>query len=380
MKKNGFIATSILYSFFLVFISLFVALILTYIHNQLLVDKINEKAESTLANINNTKLCDIKIGDYVSFNTDSNLYVKDLDPDANVSATLKAKQGYIPLNSSAKWIVSSKVDNNDGTVTLTFLGDLTAIKRSVITQYGTSRVPKAQNITIDVFNEMDGVTKNQYGGTENAFVNSIQYKNSSIKIDLVNDNILSNIRNNSDLDVNIKDDIFNVGESYIVKHTDTSSAFSSYTGSYYLYKLYTFSNYKNSSLTDVNNILNNYCKAQMSSDGIVSYDSSNAFGYLSLSGSSEYDADDRSLTQNKYARYCYYSSPVPYVHSSSEMIVGFDENETSGDLIANISLDSNILRPYMTITVNKDDTNSYLNSGKGSKENPYVMMNGVKAS
>lgn len=378
MKKNGFIATSILYSFFLVFISLFVALILTYIHNQLLVDKINEKAENTLANINNTKLSDIKIGDYVSFNTDSNLYVKDLDPDANVSATLKAKPGYIPLNSSAKWIVSNKVDNNDGTVTLTFLGDLTAIKRSVITQYGSSRVPKVQNISIDVFNEMNGIVKNQYGGTENAFVKSIQYKNDTMKIDLINDAILSSLRNNTNIDVNIRDDFFNVGEAYVVKHTDTSQT--NYTGSYYLYRIYNFSNYKNSSLDDVNKILNSYCNAQMISDGSVSYNANNTFGYLSISNSSDFDSDNRSLTQTKYARYCFYSSPVPYTHSSSEMIVGFDENETSGDLISNISLNSNILRPYMTVTVNKSDENSYLNSGKGSKENPYVMMDGVKAS
>ncbi len=36
MKKNGFIATSILYTFFLVFLSLFVALIANYLHNRML--------------------------------------------------------------------------------------------------------------------------------------------------------------------------------------------------------------------------------------------------------------------------------------------------------------------------------------------------------
>jgi len=42
MKRNGFIATSILYSFFLIFITLFVALITNYLHNQVLISALDE--------------------------------------------------------------------------------------------------------------------------------------------------------------------------------------------------------------------------------------------------------------------------------------------------------------------------------------------------
>ena len=51
MKKNGFIATSILYSIFLVFLTLFLALILAYLHNQILLQKINDAAKSNLLKI-----------------------------------------------------------------------------------------------------------------------------------------------------------------------------------------------------------------------------------------------------------------------------------------------------------------------------------------
>ena len=43
MKKDGFIATSVLYSFFLIFITLFVALIMNYLHNQVLIKKIDSE-------------------------------------------------------------------------------------------------------------------------------------------------------------------------------------------------------------------------------------------------------------------------------------------------------------------------------------------------
>ena len=42
MKRDGFIASSILYSFFLVFITLFIALIINYIHNQVLINTLDE--------------------------------------------------------------------------------------------------------------------------------------------------------------------------------------------------------------------------------------------------------------------------------------------------------------------------------------------------
>ena len=62
MKRNGFIATSILYSFFLVFITLFVSLVANYIHNQVLIRRQNEEARAKLAQINNMDISQISVG------------------------------------------------------------------------------------------------------------------------------------------------------------------------------------------------------------------------------------------------------------------------------------------------------------------------------
>ena len=77
MKKNGFIATSILYTFFLVFLSLFVALIANYLHNRILLAKIDEKSREILYGINNTKLSDLEVGDHIKFKSDDNLLNSD---------------------------------------------------------------------------------------------------------------------------------------------------------------------------------------------------------------------------------------------------------------------------------------------------------------
>ena len=69
MKRNGFIATSILYSFFLVFITLFVSLVANYIHNQVLIRRQNEEARAKLAQINNMDISQISVGEYVRFET-----------------------------------------------------------------------------------------------------------------------------------------------------------------------------------------------------------------------------------------------------------------------------------------------------------------------
>ena len=102
MKKNGFIATSILYTFFLVFLSLFVALIANYLHNRILLAKIDEKSREILYGINNTKLSDLEVGDHIKFKSDDNL-----------------------LNSDATWIVVA-VENVGSNKKYHFLSDLNA--------------------------------------------------------------------------------------------------------------------------------------------------------------------------------------------------------------------------------------------------------------
>ena len=54
MKKNGFIATSVMFSFFLVFITLSVLILLSYAHYRTLINQLN--AIETFEGINNISI------------------------------------------------------------------------------------------------------------------------------------------------------------------------------------------------------------------------------------------------------------------------------------------------------------------------------------
>lgn len=64
-KKNGFIATSLIYSFFLIFITLFLTIIADYLQNKVLLNTIESDIKEE---INATKsIGDFKIGDILVF-------------------------------------------------------------------------------------------------------------------------------------------------------------------------------------------------------------------------------------------------------------------------------------------------------------------------
>ncbi len=68
MKKNGFIATSLIYSFFLIFVTLFLTIIADYLQNKVLLNTI----ESSIKNDINDSLGiqDFKVGDILFFTND----------------------------------------------------------------------------------------------------------------------------------------------------------------------------------------------------------------------------------------------------------------------------------------------------------------------
>ncbi len=80
MKKNGFIATSILYSFFLVFCSLLVGILATSMHNRLLLNDVKDTIKKDLVNINNKGSYNLKAGDFLVmplFKKGEGIYLKD---------------------------------------------------------------------------------------------------------------------------------------------------------------------------------------------------------------------------------------------------------------------------------------------------------------
>lgn len=70
MKKNGFIATSLIYSFFLIFITLFLTIIVDYIQNKINLEYQESSVKAKLNNVVTAK--DFAPGDYVMFDSGCN--------------------------------------------------------------------------------------------------------------------------------------------------------------------------------------------------------------------------------------------------------------------------------------------------------------------
>ena len=71
--KNGFIATSVLYAFLVAFLTLFLAFMANYIQNKQLVNRIEEMAREELEKYGSVRISDLKVGDYVVFDTLDNI-------------------------------------------------------------------------------------------------------------------------------------------------------------------------------------------------------------------------------------------------------------------------------------------------------------------
>lgn len=84
MKQNGFIATSLIYSFFLVFVTLFLTIIADYLQNKVLLTEIEKGIKD---NINYSMgIRDFEVGDMIMFNFEykinNNLIIGSYNPDA----------------------------------------------------------------------------------------------------------------------------------------------------------------------------------------------------------------------------------------------------------------------------------------------------------
>lgn len=357
MKKNGFIATSVLYSIFLVFLTLFLALILTYLHNQILLQKINEEARNNLLKINNTKISDLNIGDFVQFMNDPNMGETYNDPNpANHDPN---EIGESVLNQDSKWIVAD-IKTNGNTKTYYFLSEMDASILDVQFKLSTDVIRKYHTLTISIINEMINLRS---WGNENLYQQSIQFKNyTSFKMGFPTSSILATVRNNTSLTDDIKNSIFGIDSNYIIYVDSATGSYAS--GSYYNYRMYNFTlaNSKNGS------ILNNYCGGSFS-NGKVSYNSGNTFGYMNK----VWD----TVANTEYVDYCSYASPVAYTHNTSDKIV--ETNETRDNDQAILNSDAYNFRLMLELGVDITSENTYVSGGTGLRTNPYIIMSGVKS-
>ena len=329
MKKNGFIATSILYSFFLVFITLFVALITAYLHNRILLSNMNEAAWDTLVGINNTKISDLEVGDYISFNTD--------------------KPGSV-INPASKWITA--YIRTDGTnKTYYFISDTTAQKQEVIFRASYDSIDKVHIFSPKIYSELVNTT---------AYTNSFYI--SGFRVYLPSASLLETIRSQN-IHPDIKDAIFDVNSSYVIYMDKPISGY--VPNQFYEYRMYTFT-----LGSSQNNVVPSYCGGSFNGTNVV-YNANNTFGYMNV-------VKD-SLKNDRYVDYCSYASPIGYYHNAADLVVASSENKP-GDLIQNLYTASFGYRLVAEITVNDSLNNTYIAGGKGNYMDPYLFTNGVKQS
>lgn len=118
-KKNGFIATSLIYSFFLVFITLFLTIIADYLQNKVLLNTIEGDIKQE---INNTiTIRDFNVGDMITFmfNYDGNCLDNENSTstyNCNISSgsTFEVKDKFTVLGSEKEnTILIENVDTNE---------------------------------------------------------------------------------------------------------------------------------------------------------------------------------------------------------------------------------------------------------------------------
>ena len=245
MKKNGFIATSILYSFFLVFITLFVSLVANYIHNQVLIRRQNEESREKLMNINNMDITKISVGEYVKFQT-SNIEV--LYP--STSGSYKWDQSYDPYLKETNWIYAYKVQTTTGT-DYYFISDTDAIQGTFVYRRDNNRISPVST-SMNTFNNIKDGTYDGYDLTKLSLVlnKSFPLDNGAVnfKIDFLNVSTLKIIKeyawkcmNNPDdckdpkmqYNFAVNKNIFYSDGGFVVKYDEGDCAYKDITGKCY---------------------------------------------------------------------------------------------------------------------------------------------------
>ena len=159
MKKNGFIATSILYSFFLVFITLFVSLVANYIHNQVLIRRQNEESREKLMSINNMDISKIKFGEYVKFQTNP---IKLTIPPVHSDYEWESAGEIRSYLRETNWIYAYR-NNQPNYTDYYFISDTNIIQGTTlfVKMDGTQSLPSPLK---DSINYVDKVIKKEYDG------------------------------------------------------------------------------------------------------------------------------------------------------------------------------------------------------------------------
>ena len=331
-KKNGFISTSIIYSFFLVFVTLFLALILNYMHNQILLNKINEAAKNDIDKIKNARISNLNIGDYVIF---------------------ELKEDHSDVINEVPYILANKYDNN----TYEFF--------TIANTFNNTYNNRTEFLTIDKFNNIDIKSMYKYSDINTITTNII----TSDSLKRVRDNVT---------DENILDDIYDISSDYIIFNNITGTPYEN--NRYYNMRKYSLSSdntddiFTDNSPETLSNLMASYCNLSYG-DKII-YPDSNPFGYGNLLNA--------TISTPKYINYCYYANPINYTHDAKDGIVSKTETIES-DLIVNDNPSTAeseqkglTYRSSIRINISNNPDKDYFILGKGTKEDPYILRTGGK--
>ena len=358
--KNGFIATSVLYAFLIAFLTLFLAFMANYIQNKQLVNRIEGMAREELEKYGNTRISDLKIGDFVVFDTIN---------DEGDGKTNEVKFSS-PIDPSTKWIfyhLDEKVD--DSYDLYYFVSAADAQKSSLIATgiysfdyasgsvnnetiplglyYGnlstTSKIING-NVFIDPTSKTySSYTKDikttSYRGNYKAYTYQFMY--------MLNNGIDVRFMNNSDFQMideidneKIKDAIFDQKVNYTIWNDATDPYGDLTETGFYTIK------YTNVTAEDNNNEtkMNNTCKKTI------------GYGHTYFKNSEKlYDT-------------CYYTNEAYYIGTCTN----------DSDLNPQCKNGTQNPRYVAIIKVSDDGTNGYIDSGNGTNQLPYLITKGVR--
>ncbi len=358
--KNGFIATSVLYAFLIAFLTLFLAFMASYIQNKQLVNRIEEMAREELEKYGNTRISDLKLGDYVVFDT-----LDDIGEGNSTSVKFSS-----PISPNTKWIFYHKEERvSDSYDAYYFVSSADAQKEAIL---GTASY------------SFDYST-----GSENNDVIPVglHYATLATSSRIINGNIYYN---------------------------PSSRSYSSYTPDvkalYYnnSYKVYTYQflymlndgielrYMNNSDFQTIDSLENNKIKEAIF-DQRVKYTiwNNNSDPYGSLSKNGFYSIDFENVTEADNANeekmnaeckysigyghtytkngtdiydYCYYTNESNYIGTCTS-------DSDSGAKCKNGTQNP---RFVAIIKVKDESTNGYIDSGNGTNQLPYLITKGVK--
>ncbi len=191
MKKNGFIATSLLYSFFLVFCALLLAFVANILHNRLLLNNLIFTTKSELAEINTRRASKLEVGNYVQM-------------------SLFSSDRYIVLKDKL-WIVASNKEDED-IITLVSTSAIYTTDKKTLEGLDIEAIDDIKNETTEQIKSEPSLYYNMYTTSKNNF----SYVSNITKDDL------NSFSNNEDINPYIKNSLLDIINKYIYFDNDNN--------------------------------------------------------------------------------------------------------------------------------------------------------------